>query len=454
MGKPSVAVIGLGYAGLPFAVSLALRGYHVIGVDIDESRIEALRRGESYIQEPGIPEAIKRLVREGLIEPTMDFNTAVDRAKIVFIFVGTPSQPDGSPDLSQLESATRLIAKALHGKPPGDWKLVVVRSTVPPGTTRNLVKPILEESGLTVGNDIGLAFNPEFAREGCALQDHLNPNRIVIGEYDKRSGDALESFYREFLKGKNVPIIRTSLENAELIKYAANAFLATKLSFINLIARLARRTPYGDIRVIAEAIGLDPRIGKSYLRAGIGFGGSCLPKDLKALIWYAHSLGVDTSLLNAVWKINETQIREILDILEKAGIKASESRLCILGLAFKGGTDDVRESPSLKLIRLLGEKGASIRAHDPSLLARKHALAQLKSMGTAVEVVDSVEECVRDVDAVIIATEWEEYRSLDWSRICSLMKNKIVVDGRLLLDEKLVEKYCRYYAVGVYKGRD
>jgi UDPglucose 6-dehydrogenase len=302
-----ISVFGLGYVGLTFGVCLASRGFEVTGVDVDKNRVEAVNGGEPPFYEPGLSELLREALGKGFFRATTDARDAVLASDASFICVGTPSAPDGSADLKYVEAAARAVGKALRGKEK--WHLVVVRSTVPPGTTGGLVKRALEEeSGKRAGEGFGLCANPEFTKEGSAVNDTFNPDRIVIGELDERSGSTLESLYREFHGGNPPPIVRTSLVNAELIKYASNAFLAMKVSFINEIANIAQRVPGADVEVIAKGIGFDKRIGPLFLRAGLGFGGSCFPKDLRALIRFSESVNYEPKILKAVLEVSERQL--------------------------------------------------------------------------------------------------------------------------------------------------
>ncbi|ABL79114.1 UDP-glucose dehydrogenase family protein [Thermofilum pendens] len=442
-----VAVIGLGYAGLPFAVALAHRGFKVVGVDTDEEKVELINKGVSPVYEPALNDYLKGVLERGLFKATTSVAKAIEESDVVFVFVGTPTKADGSLDLTQLENASEDIGRAL--KDEGGYKLIVVRSTVLPGTTEGVVKRIIEErSGKICGRDFGLCMNPEFLREGKALYDIFNPARIVIGEYDKRSGDILESVYRRFHGEKMPPVIRTSIVNAELIKYAANAFLAMKVSFINLIARIAQRLPRGDVIEVASGIGLDPRIGRDFLDAGLGFGGSCLPKDLRALIKLAKSLGVDAKLLEAILEVNETQIDEALELLRRALGDLRGKRIAVLGLAFKPGTDDVRESQSIKLVKRLAKEGAVLHAHDP--LALDAAKRVLQGIGN-VAFFSDVYECARRCDAIVVATDWGDYRNLCFERLGETMARRVVIDCRHIIDAVKASKAgFKYYGLGIY----
>jgi len=442
----AAAVFGLGYAGLTFSVALAYRGYRVVGVDVDFERVNSVNKGLAPFYEPKIDELLNLVVKEGKLTASTDYSYAVLNSDVLFIFVSTPSLPDGSCDLSNVRKASEMIGEAL--KRVDNYRLVVVRSTVPPGTTEGVVKPVVESvSGKFCGRDFGLVMNPEFIREGTAIEDHLKPSRVVIGEFDKRSGDVLENFYKEFLKDWACPILRTSTYNAELIKYAANSFLALKLSFINTIARLCEKIPKADVKTVAEGIGLDPRIGRTYLNAGLGFGGSCLPKDVKAIVRFTEGLDEDPSLFKTILNINEGQVDRVIWLL-KQGLERSDlknSKVAVLGLSFKPNTDDIRESQSIKLVKKLIELGVYVKVHDPIALENAK-----KELNTSVDYCDNIYECFKNVDAIIIATDWPQYKELDLGKAKELVANPLIIDGRRIIDPNSARKHgFKYLGIGL-----
>ena len=446
MVEGKVAVLGLGYAGLSFTVAVASKGFRVIGVDVDERKVKLITQGEAPFHEPGLEELLVKVLNNKLLEVTTKYRETLRESNIVFIFVGTPSRPDGSCDLKYVENASKMVGEVLRDK--NDYQLIVIRSTVPPGTTENFVKRIIEDfSGRVCGKDFGLCMNPEFMREGKALYDVFHPSRIVIGEYDRRSGNILEKFYRRLHGDRLPPIIRTSIVNAELIKYVANTFLALKVSFINLIARIAQILPGADVTVVAKGIGLDPRIGEAFLGAGLGFGGSCLPKDLKAFIKFAEELDEDATLLKAILDINDGQIDNAIYLLKK-GLCREDLRdvtVAVLGLAYKPGTDDIRESQSIKLVKKLVELGVNVKVHDPKAL--EGARKVLRSM---VRYCNDIYECIRGVEAIIIATDWPEYRKLDLDRAKNLVHTPLIVDcRRILIPEHARSKGFKYLGIGL-----
>jgi len=328
-----------------------------------------------------------------------------------------------------------------------EYHLVVLRSTVVPGTTENVVKPIVEvRSGKRCGEGWGLCFNPEFLSEGSAVEDTFNPDRIVIGECDERSGDVLESLYKEFYAEKMPPLLRTSPVNAELIKYANNAFLAMKVSFINTIANICERIPGADVTVVAKGIGLDKRIGSLFLNAGLGYGGSCLPKDLRALIQHSRSLGYEPKLLEAVKEVNDGQPRRAIELCKELVGELRGRRVAVLGLAFKPNTDDMRDAVSIKIVKRLLEEGARVVVYDPRAVENAK-----KVFGSSVEYATSVEECLRGSECAIVVTEWEEFRRLRPEDFLRLMKEPVVVDGRRIYDAELFSSRLRFAAVGFGK---
>lgn len=441
-----VSVFGLGYIGLVFAVCLAYRGFSVIGFDVDFEKIKIIKSGKSPFYEPGLNDLLGNVIKSKRFVVTNDSDYAVSNSDVSIIFVGTPSLPDGSCDLSYVRSACEMIGEALTRK--DGYHLIVVRSTVPPGTCDNVVRPIIEKrSGKVCGSDFGLCMNPEFTREGSAIHDTFNPSRIIIGEFDKRSGDMLEELYRRFHGDNMPPVLRTSLVNAELIKYASNAFLALKISFINLIARLCEKLPNADVKVVAKGIGLDPRIGEHFLNAGLGFGGSCFPKDLRALIRTFEKYGEECTLLRQVLEINNGQIDRVLqtarELLNTDTLRGRN--VCVLGLAFKPNTDDIRESQAVKLVKKLVEEGANVKVHDPAAIVKAK-----RELGDRVRYCNSVEECLEDSELAIIATDWREYAELDWARMKDRMRCPCIIDARRILDPDFIKSLgYKFVAIGL-----
>ena len=428
-GPGTVSVIGMGYVGLCTAAAFASRGFKTVGIDIDEKRIEQIQQGRAPLYEPQLEGMLKSAVRKKLLVATTDTSQTADTSS-TFLTVGTPSRKDGSIDLTNIEKAADELGKALQEKQ--SYHTVIVKSTVIPGTTNRTIKPILAKStSKAIGTDVGLCTNPEFLKEGTAIYDTLHPDKIVIGANDKRSANTLKRLYMRFY-GKNLPpIILTSPETAELVKYASNAFLATKVSFINTIANIAQTSPGVDVNHVAEAIGRDPRIGPLFLKAGPGYGGSCFHKDLQALINFSEDLGYSSILLKATEETNEQQAEKVVELVEKLTGPLEQKRIAVLGLAFKKDTDDIREAASLRVIRLLLKKGARILAYDP--LAVPNAR---KSLGESVEFAKDLRSALNATDCCIVMTEWNEFRELQTKDYLGLMRAPNLVDARRLYDPK------------------
>jgi UDPglucose 6-dehydrogenase len=439
----AISIFGLGYVGLTTAACLASRGFKVICFDVDEVKVDAVNSGRAPFFEPKLDELLKRAVEEGYLRTVKDPKIAILNSEVTFITVGTPSRDDGSIDLTYVESASRMIGEALRLK--SGWHLVVVKSTVLPMTTENVVKRIIEEaSGKSCGEGFGLCVNPEFLREGSAVEDTFKPDRIIIGEVDKRSGDFLEGIYRGFYGDELPPIIRTTPVNAELIKYANNAFLAMKVSFINMIANLCQKIPGADVEVVARGIGLDKRIGSLFLKAGAGWGGSCFRKDIEALINFSRKMGVDLHIVEATLKVNETQPFKVVELAKELVGSLENRRISVLGLSFKPDTDDMRYAVSIKIINRLLEEGAKVIAYDPKAIPNAR-----KIFGETIEYANSVEECLKGSECALIVTEWSVFKNLKPEEFIRLMKIPVVVDGRRIYDAKLFSSKLRFAAIGL-----
>jgi len=438
-----ISFFGLGYVGLTTATCLASRGFKVICYDVDEAKVDAVNSGRAPFFEPKLDELLREAVEEGYLKAVKDPKTAVLNSEVTFITVGTPSRDDGGIDLTYVKSASRMIGEALRLK--SGWHLIVVKSTVLPTTTENVVGRIIEEtSGRRCGEGFGLCVNPEFLREGNAVEDTFKPDRIIIGEVDKRSGDFLEEIYREFYGGELPPIIRTSPVNAELIKYANNSFLAMKVSFINMIANLCQKIPGADVEVIARGIGLDKRIGPLFLKAGAGWGGSCFRKDLEALLDFAIKNGVELPLVEATLKVNRSQPYRVVELARELIGDFRGRRVSVLGLAFKPGTDDVRDAVSIRIVRRLVEEEAKVVVYDPKAMENAKRI-----FGGDVEYAGSVEECLKDSECAIIVTEWDEFRKLRPEDFIRLMRNPAVVDGRRIYDPEVYSRMLKFKAIGL-----
>ncbi|MEM4347001.1 MAG: UDP-glucose/GDP-mannose dehydrogenase family protein [Candidatus Altiarchaeota archaeon] len=414
----NIAVIGAGYVGLITAAGFAEKGHRVFCVDIDKRKIELINEKKAPIYEKGLQEILENRIGKNLFA-TLNLSEAILNSDITFICVGTPTDKDGSSDLKYVKKVSADIAKNLKEK---TYHVVVVKSTVVPGTTENIVKPIIEKiSGKICKKDFGLVMNPEFLREGIALDDFLKPDRIVIGSIDKKSGDIVEDLYKDF----NSKIFRTDIKTAEMIKYASNAFLATKISFINEIGNICKKLGI-DTYDVAKGISLDHRISPYFLNAGLGFGGSCFPKDLKALIHEAKKVNYNPELLSSVMKVNSKQPYKLIELAKKKVKNFSGKKVAVLGLAFKADTDDIRESQSIPVIKILLKEKAKISAYDPK------AMINMKKIFSNIQYANSAEEALKDADIALILTDWKEFENLDFS----VMKNKIVVDGRNIVRNK------------------
>jgi len=445
MVKRRISVVGTGYVGLCTSVGFAMKGFKVITSTHNQEKANNINKGTSPFYEPGLERMLKKAVSAGHLKCVVGREEAVLETDITFIAVGTPSQPNGNINLEYIKAAAREISEALAKK--DGYHTIVVKSTVIPGTTQNTVKPLLEDfSQKRCGPDFGLCMNPEFLREGSAIHDTLHPDRIIIGEYDKRSGDVLQSLYEDFYKDKLPPIIRTNLPTAEMIKYANNAFLATKISFINQLANICQLTPGTDVTTVAKAIGLDERINPRFLRAGLGFGGSCFPKDVKALIAYSKDLGYEPSLLEAVMEVNRDQPYKAIDLSKSFLTDLKGRRIAVLGLSFKPGTDDMREATSIRVIKGFMEEGAYIVAYDPVAIPNAK-----KIFGNRIEYAQSATQCIRDADCCIIVTEWDEFKKLKPEDFIKNMQEPIVIDGRRIYDPIIFSEKLKYAAIGLGK---
>lgn len=432
-----IAVIGTGYVGLVTSVGLADFGNQVVGVDIRAEIVETLRTGKPTIYEIGLEEYLQRNLNSGRLTFTTDAEAAIRGADIVFLAVGTPPREDGSADLSQIENAARTVARNLNG-----YKVVVIKSTVPVGTNARVRDIIAQESGKQSGVDFSSVSNPEFLREGKAVQDFFHPDRIVLGYEDARAKEYMEDVYRS-LYLIQTPFVWSNLQTAELIKYASNAFLATKITFINQMANLAEAAD-ADIHVIAKSMGMDGRISPKFLHPGPGYGGSCFPKDTKAIASTGDELGVDMSVIKAVIAANDEQKMHTARKLVRLCGSVKGKTVAVLGLAFKAETDDVRESPALDIVSHLLDNGASVRAFDPE--AMKTFAEALDRTGAPLYYARDEFEALNGADAAIIVTEWNAFRNLDLQRAASVMKGRVLFDARNVLDPGAVKAAGFTYA--------
>ena len=386
---------------------------------------------------------LKKAVASGKLRALLGRDEAVLDSDITFVAVATPGSSNGGIDLGLIEASSREIGEVLRRKP--GYHLVVVRSTVVPGTTESIVTPAIEKHSMKkAGEGFGIAMQPEFLRQGSAVYDTMNPDRVVIGEYDKRSGDMLDVLYRDFHKGKDVRILRMNLASAEMIKYASNAFLATKISFINEMANLCERVKGVDIKKVAEVMGLDKRIGRHFLKAGVGYGGSCFPKDVAALIAYSRQLGYEPKILNAIAGVNRTQALHAVELAKRAIGNLAGKKVALLGLSFKPGTDDLREAPSLKIINSLVSEGAKVVAYDPVALENARQM-----LGEKIQYATSTLQCLELADCCIIVTEWDEFTKLNPEDFVRTMNRAILIDGRRIYDPISFGQRLTYIGIGL-----
>jgi UDPglucose 6-dehydrogenase len=429
-----IAVIGTGYVGLVTGACFAEFGVDVTCVDVDEDKIERLLKGVMPIYEPGLEHLVLKNTQAGRLRFTTDVRQAVEQALVIFLAVGTPPKPDGSPDLSFVEQAASSVADYMNG-----YKVIVTKSTVPIGTGERIRK-LISERKKTRAN-FGVVSNPEFLREGAAINDFMRPDRVVIGSADEEAIAIMKDLYRP-LYLIEAPFVITSLEAAELTKYAANAFLATKVSFINEIANLCDKIGC-DVHDVSRAIGMDKRIGSKFLHPGPGFGGSCFPKDTRALASVAKQYDCDSLIVNAVIEVNNRQRHEMLAKIRSLVGPLEGKKIAVLGLAFKPETDDMREAPAVGIIRSLLDDGASVCAYDP--VAKHEAMKLLPEIAYA----DDEYAAVKGADALVFVTEWNQFRALDLLRIRDLMKTPKVADLRNIYEpEDMREMGFEYVGVG------
>jgi UDPglucose 6-dehydrogenase len=414
-----IAVIGTGYVGLVTGAGLADFGNDVVCVDVDVRKIDALNAGQIPIYEPGLDQLVSKNVKEGRLSFTTDLETAIKGARAIFIAVGTPPKPDGSADLRYVEDVAHTIARNMNGP-----KLVITKSTVPIGTGR-MIEKIIEADG--AGHKASIVSNPEFLREGSAIEDFMRPDRVVIGASDAESAELMKEIYAP-LHSLEVPFVVTNVESSELIKYAANGFLATKITFINEIAVVCERVG-ANVQDVALGMGLDTRIGPKFLQAGPGFGGSCFPKDSSSMADISRKHGYEFQIMEAVLRVNDAVKLRMIDKIEAAlGGSVKGKTIGVLGLAFKPETDDMRDSPTIPIIRGLQQRGATIRAFDPQ--ATENARQFFENVTYCQDAYDTAEK----TDAMVLATEWNVFRALDFARVKKAMRQPVLVDLRNVYD--------------------
>jgi UDPglucose 6-dehydrogenase/GDP-mannose 6-dehydrogenase len=450
-----VTIVGTGYVGLVTGACLASQGHTIRCVDVSEERVGLIRSGRAPFYEAGLEELLHEGLGSGRLSATTDLATALQGSDLSLIAVGTPGKvgvgglPSEDPDLSYLEAAARQIGAELPNL--GRYHVVAVKSTVIPGTTRRVVQKTLEAaSGMALG-EFGLCMNPEFLREGTAVEDFMNPDRIIIGQADVRSGDFLDDLYRPF----DCPKLRVGIEEAELTKYASNALLSVVISFGNEIAGLCEATPGTDVETVMEGLYLDRRLSPNvngarvrpeilaYMRAGIGFGGSCLPKDVNALRGYGKRHGVPTHLMDAVMTTNANRPSRVVKMAETALGGLTDKTIALVGVAFKPGTDDLRSSPAISILHALWNRGARVQAYDPFVSAEAAERAGLNGAYR-----QTLELAMKDADAALITTADPALRKADWERLSSGMRTPVLIDGRNVLRHVTLPERIRYYPIG------
>jgi UDPglucose 6-dehydrogenase len=404
----TISIVGLGKLGAPMAACLAAKGFPVIGVDVDAQKVNAINNAQAPVFEPGLPELLQ--VAKTRLKATQDILTAVLNSEVTFLVVPTPSEPDGSFSLRYVLQACEGIADALKRKP--EWHLVVITSTISPGSMDTAIRPFLEErSGKRSGVDFGMCYNPEFIALGSVIRDFLNPDFVLIGESDERSGQVLEGIYRQVCEN-DPPIVRMNFINAELTKLAVNTFVTTKISFANMLARICERLPGADVDVVTRALGLDSRIGAKYLKGAVSYGGPCFPRDNLALIATARKVGAPADIAEATDRFNRWQVKWLADFVQEH--LPEGGAVGILGLAYKPGTDVVEESVGLLLARELREQRVRVIAYDPAGVENARRM-----LGDGVIFVNSPQACIDLSDIVVVATPWKEFHSLPgetWER--------------------------------------
>lgn len=430
-----IAVIGTGYVGLVSGAGLSDFGNTVICADIDLDKINLLKKGKIPIYEPGLNEIVQRNVKAGRLFFSGEVNKSIEEADVIFIAVGTPEGDNGTSDLSAIYKVARAIGENLNG-----YKVICTKSTVPIGTGKKIIEKIKNNSKSEIEFDY--ISNPEFLREGSAVKDFLWPDRVIIGASNQKAIDMMKNVYRP-LYINETPIIETTIQTAELIKYASNAFLAVKISYINEIANICDEIG-ADVHIVSKAMGIDGRISPKFLHPGPGFGGSCFPKDTKALISTAELLGTGLKVVRGAIEANQNQkermVKKLMDLMNN---DVSGKKIALLGLAFKAQTDDVRESPAINMIDYLLKNNAIVNAYDPE------SNANMKKIFNNLNVFDSWEDAVKEADCVAIMTEWNEFRGLDLAKLKDLVKSPVILDSRNILSNEDLESHgFKYDNVG------
>ncbi len=428
-----IAVVGTGYVGLVSGTCFAETGNDVICVDIDQSKVDRLSNGQITIFEPGLEVLFKRNLKEGRLKFTTNLEDAIKDSLVIFLALPTPPGEDGSADLRYVLGVADHLGKIMTG-----YKVIVDKSTVPVGTADKVHAAI----AANYSGEFDVVSNPEFLREGVAVDDFMKPDRVVIGAASQRAFDVMDELYAPYVRQGN-PVMHMDTRSAELTKYAANSFLATKISFMNEIARLCELLG-ADVDMVRKGVGSDDRIGKRFLFPGIGYGGSCFPKDVKALVHSASEVNYDFKILKAVEDVNADQKKALLPKIDQHFGDIKGKKVAMWGLAFKPNTDDIREAPALEMIDAIMDRGASVSCYDPEAMANVKQI-----LGDKVQFCETSYEALKDADFLIIATEWPEFRTPDFDKIASLLTEKVIFDGRNLFDLEVVRKHgFTYYSIG------
>ena len=437
----NISIIGLGKLGLPMAACLAYKGYQIIGVDLDGDIVKAVNDGISPNYEPGIHELLKK--SQERLFATTDYGYAVEHSEVTFIFVPTPTNEEGDFSSELVQAAIRSVAAVLNSKDA--FHLIVIRSTVIPGTTKNVVTPLIESiSGRRCGVDFGLCYNPEFLAVGSAIKNLLNPDVIVIGESDSKSGELLSIIYQKVCNN-NPPIVRTNIYNAELAKISLNTFITMKISFANIIAELCEQIPGGDVDKVSEILGFDSRIGRKYLTGGLAYSGPCFPRDNKAFAFTANKVGCKTRIPEVIDQENIGQIARVICLVKRELKEIKDKEIAILGLTYKPDTDIIDPSASTEIAKALLQEGARVSVYDPAGMRNaRQILGENK-----VRYADSVQSCLINTEFCILATPWEEFRTLKPEDFMNYMSKPILLDCWRILDRSEYTNKIKYAAIGV-----
>jgi len=440
MSVARISVIGIGKLGLCTATCFAFKGYQVIGVDVNPNSIAAVNEGRSPIYEPGLGDLIAKC--QGCLSATGDYKYAIENSEVTFIIVPTPSEEDGGFSTKYVEAAVQNIAAILKEKKP--FHVVVVTSTGMPGVTESVIKPLLEKaSGKKCGVDFGVCYNPEFIALGSVIRDFMNPDMVLIGESDPRSGDILAEIYRTTCDN-NPYIARMSIHNAELAKISLNAYVTMKISFANTLAELCERFPGGDVDAVTKALGADSRIGTKYLAGAVSFGGPCFPRDNKAFVSFAKKLGCKARLSQATDEVNEDQVGRIIQMAKQEIGELRDANIAILGVTYKPSTDVIEVSASIDIAKALSEQGAKVRVYDPAGMENARKL-----LGDSVKYAGSIDECLHDAVLCIMVTPWPEFRRLKPEDFIKKMKRPALIDCWRVYDWAEFSTKLSYQAVGL-----